>query len=114
MRGFGDLTPEGGARGAGLAPGQTGGVDMATSDKRKLRDEALPVTDEVGGEGGSFADATFQQAAREGIRSAGLRRGDEPADDGAAGETVHRDEISGGGAGSNPDPAEGMKKYPTE
>jgi hypothetical protein len=36
------------------------------SDTPKYRDEKLPVTGEVGGEGGSYADPTFQRATEEG------------------------------------------------
>jgi hypothetical protein len=85
-------------------------------DTKKFRDEKLPVTAEVGGEGGSFADPTYQQSATEGYR--GLHReSDTEAPNAAsevAGNAEHRPPIADGGVGTNPDPAEGMKKYPSE
>ncbi len=67
------------------------------ADAPKYRDERLPVTAEVGGEGGSHADPTFQKATEEG-------------DIDIADEHVAPDHIIPPG----PDPAEGMKKQSTE
>jgi hypothetical protein len=67
------------------------------SDKPKYRDEKLPVTAEVGGEGGSYADPTFQEATE---------RGDIESES----RPIPSEHIVPPG----PDPAEGMKKPPTE
>jgi hypothetical protein len=63
----------------------------------KYRDEKLPVTGEVGSEGGSYADPTFQRATEEG-------------DIDMASTPVAPDHIIPPG----PEPAEGMKKPVTE
>ena len=84
-------------------------------DAKKYRDEHLPVTAEVGGEGGSFADPTYQESARE---PDGLGRASDTKQPNAAAEVAqyaeHEDQIADGGVGSAPGPGEGMKKYPTE
>ncbi len=72
----------------------------------------LPVTAEVGEEGGSFADATNQVATfREG-------RADERTQDtrlsSAANYAVHDESVAGGGVGTAPGPSHGMKRFPTE
>lgn len=87
---------------------------MSQSDEHRFRDEKLPVTEEVGDEGGSFADPTYQEAAKSGIRGPGLSRDEAQNDNDVPGDAIRRDQVAGGGVGSNPDPAEGMKKYPTE
>lgn len=68
---------------------------MSRTDDRA--DVTLPVTAEVGGEGGSFADPTLQVATFEGTQP----RHDWPMDEGhqPAGDT---------------DTATGMRRYPTE
>lgn len=71
---------------------------MATSEQ-KFRDEKLPVTAEVGDEGGSYADPTYQESEKDGIRGPGLKRNDAP---------LPAEPQAG------PGPAEGMNKYPTE
>jgi hypothetical protein len=63
----------------------------------KYRDERLPVTEEVGSEGGSYADPTFQDATEHGDVESPAR----PASP---------DHLNPTG----PDTAEGMKKPPTE
>lgn len=67
------------------------------SDTPKYRDEKLPVTGEVGSEGGSFADPTFQEATEQG-------------DVDTASRPVAPDHIIPTG----PEPVEGMKKPPSE
>lgn len=68
------------------------------SPKDKTHEPKLPVTAEVGGEGGSFADPTTQVATFEGdVPNAG-----EPATDTPAPE---RDDEG---------TAEGIRKYPTD
>ena len=88
------------------------------SSTRKFRDEKLPVTAEVGGEGGSYADPTYQEAAHDGVRGGGLDRVDQRDQQDAAGQiahdALHRAEIEDGGVGTAPDPADGMKKPVTE
>jgi hypothetical protein len=61
------------------------------------RDEKLPVTAEVGSEGGSYADPTFQEATDHGDIDSAL-------------QTVPPDHLIPPGS----EPAEGMKKPPTE
>jgi hypothetical protein len=63
----------------------------------KYRDEKLPVTAEIGSEGGSYADPTFQEAT-------------EHADVESVSLPVPADHLTRSG----PDTAEGMKKPPTE
>jgi hypothetical protein len=67
------------------------------ADTPKYRDERLPVTAEVGGEGGSYADPTYQIATN---------RGDVPTTE----EQAAPDHLVPPG----PDPDEGMKKPVTE
>ena len=67
------------------------------SDTPKYRDEKLPVTGEVGSEGGSYADPTYQEATEHG-------------DIDSASRPVPPDHIIPPG----PEPAEGMKKPPSE
>jgi hypothetical protein len=66
-------------------------------DTPKYRDDKLPVTAEVGGEGGSYADPTFQKATEEGDIETESR-------------PVGPDHMIPPG----PDPDRGMKKPPTE
>jgi hypothetical protein len=67
------------------------------TDTPKYRDEKLPVTAEVGSEGGSYADPTFQEATERG-------------DIDSASQPVAPDHIVPPG----PDPDKGMKKPVTE
>jgi hypothetical protein len=84
-------------------------------DAKGPGDESMPVTAEVGGEGGSYADPTYQEATR---NPGGLGRASDTETPNAAAEVAHnadhRGEIAEGGVGTDPGPAEGMKKYPTE
>jgi hypothetical protein len=66
-------------------------------DTPKYRDEKLPVTGEVGSEGGSFADPTYQEATNTGDINT-----DAPP--------VAPDHLISAG----PDPDQGMKKPTTE
>jgi hypothetical protein len=69
------------------------------------------VTAEVGSEGGSYADATVQ------VASSGTALWREEGGGGpgsVAADATRSDEISGGGAGTHPGPATGMRRYPTE
>jgi hypothetical protein len=63
----------------------------------KYRDDKLPVTGEVGSEGGSYAEPTFQEAAEHG-------------DIATESQPVAPDPIVPPG----PDPDRGMKKPPAE
>jgi hypothetical protein len=69
---------------------------MSRSENRT--EPKLPVTAEVGGEGGSFADPTVQVATQE---------GDIANEDATAGDRVPTDVVES-------DTASGMRKYPTE
>jgi hypothetical protein len=84
------------------------------ADAPKFRDDELPVTAEIGGEGGSFADPTYQEAARRGELSRTPDTRQPPAQGDLPGYASHRSQIEQGGAGTAPGPDEGMKKYPTE
>lgn len=84
---------------------------MAHTDDR--HDKTLPITAEVGSEGGSYADPTYQVATfgdetePRTIDPAGVQSD-------AAGEGVDFASVRGGGAGTAPDPGAGMVRYPTE
>ena len=84
-------------------------------DEKKFRDDHLPVTAEIGGEGGSYADPTYQESA---TKPDGLGRAAENDEPNAAADVAqyaeHQEQIANGGVGTDPGPAEGMKKYPTE
>jgi hypothetical protein len=67
------------------------------TEKPRYRDEKLPVTAEVGSEGGSYADPTYQEPTR---------KGDIETDS----QPIGPDHIIPGG----PDPDGGMKKRPTD
>jgi len=81
------------------------------SDDR--HDSTLPVTAEVGSEGGSFADPTYQVATFGGddARPASDDRVGPPP---VAGEATDFDAAARSGIGAGPDPAAGMVRYPTE
>ncbi len=74
-------------------------------------DPHLPVTDEVGSEGGSYSDATDQVATF---------RNDVPRTDGFGGpgstaaQAIRSPVIANSGVGSAPAPDHGMIRYPTE
>lgn len=84
------------------------------ADAPKYRDEKPPITAEVGGEGGSFADPTYSESTE---RTDGPRESDTEQPN-AAGDiaqyAIHGEQVKDGGAGTAPGPAAGMKKYPTE
>src|SRR3954471_15206826 len=72
---------------------------------------ALPVTAEVGGEGGSYADPTLQVPTFQGP-AADI---DVPAGAASvAGDAIGFQEVAAGGVGAGPDPADGMIRYPSE
>lgn len=48
------------------------------ADEPQDRDEPLPITAEIGGEGGSFGDDTYQESGKKGDRGPGLPRVDHP------------------------------------
>jgi hypothetical protein len=85
---------------------------MSQTDDR--RSTPLPVTAEVGGEGGSYADPTmqvetFQQPLKD-------ERNAQPGGGRAAAANYSLDQasVAGGGVGTAPEPATGMLRYPTE
>jgi len=78
---------------------------MACDDIRQ--DDTLPVTAEVGSEGGSYADSRLQVATLGDERAAG---GADRSGSAAAASPVSSSESAGGYAGPTP----GMKRYPTE
>jgi len=76
------------------------------------RDRTLPVTEEVGSEGGSYADPT-SQVATFGDHDAPplVDRGGTPS---TTGEALDRAAVAEHGVGAAPGPASGMVRYPTE
>jgi hypothetical protein len=86
--------------------------DVRTGDQPE---RALPVTAEVGGEGGSYADPTTQVATfRERLDRNEGHGGDGPVANDVANYAINRAEIARGGVGSGPEPAHGMIRYPSE
>lgn len=79
-----------------------------TDDRRSIK---LPVTAEVGGEGGSYADPTMQVPTFEGDIARG--RGD-GGDASVANQSNRMEPIAQGGIGEAPGPDSGMLRYPTE
>ncbi|MEN3337568.1 MAG: hypothetical protein V7647_1244 [Acidobacteriota bacterium] len=71
---------------------------------------ALPVTAEVGGEGGSFADSTTQVATFGGPLDSLERAGAAST----AGDAIRSEDVIEGGVGAGPGPADGMTRYPSE
>jgi hypothetical protein len=72
---------------------------------------ALPVTAEVGGEGGSYADPTLQVPTFRGdVEHIGGAAGAASV----AGEAIGFEDVAAGGVGAGPDPAHGMIRYPSE
>jgi hypothetical protein len=82
---------------------------MSTTDDRA--DKALPVTGEVGSEGGSYGDPTLQVATFEERLPRTGRAGGAGS---TAGEANDRGAIAEGGVGTAPDPNSGMIRFPTE
>jgi hypothetical protein len=85
---------------------------MSRTDDR--RDAPLPVTAEVGGEGGSYADPTMQvETFQHPFKD---QRNQEQGAGGAAVANYALDQasVAGGGVGTAPEPATGMLRYPTE
>ena len=72
-------------------------------------DIALPVTSEIGSEGGSYGDPTQQVATFSG--EDGIGRSD---DSSIAAYATDFESSAAGGVGASPAPAEGMVRYPTE
>lgn len=85
---------------------------MSRTDNR--RDHALPVTSEVGGEGGSYADGTLQVATFSGPAAAQDTRPGHGGNSSVATQAIRSDTIGVGGVSSAPDPDSGMIRYPTE
>jgi hypothetical protein len=85
------------------------------SDERAAEHKDLPVTGEVGGEGGSFADATYQRTEQEGFAGPGLEREEQApnAGDAAGNETRRRPGDSGDPESAAP-PADDIRKFPTD
>jgi len=85
-----------------------GNPSTRTDDRANV---ALPVTAEVGGEGGSYADATTQVATFQGA----LDQVDGDAGAASAATAATRDDaVASSETSSGPDPADGMLRYPTE
>ena len=76
-------------------------------DTGARRTASLPVTAEVGGEGGSFADPTVQVASAEGR----LDRTDSVGDGEIASRPLRSESVS---ANAADDVSEGLVKYPSE
>jgi hypothetical protein len=88
--------------------------NLETVDERGRTDDranqAPPVTAEVGGEGGSFADPTTQVATFGGpldsLEGAGAAS--------TGGDAIRSDDVIAGGVGAGPAPADGMTRYPSD
>jgi hypothetical protein len=80
------------------------------SDDR--HDKTLPVTGEIGSEGGSYADPTYQVATFGDETEP--RTLDEPEVTNFVGETLDFASTRDGSVGTAPDPNAGMIRYPTE
>lgn len=76
------------------------------------RDRTLPVTEEVGSEGGSYADPTSQVATFGGHGAPPTM--DRESLSSASGEAIDRAAVNEGGVGAAPGPESGMVRYPTE
>jgi hypothetical protein len=85
-----------------------GNPDTRTDDRA---DRVLPVTAEIGSEGGSYADPTYQVATFGGPLDQTEGSGGTAS---VATQATRGAEIAGGGLSAGPDPAEGMVRYPTE
>ena len=81
------------------------------SDDR--HDRTLPVTAEVGSEGGSFADPTYQVATFGGDDARPVSD-DQVGSAPVAGGATEFDAAARGGIETGPDPAAGMVRYPSE
>jgi hypothetical protein len=81
---------------------------MSRTDDR--REHTLPVTAEVGGEGGSFADPTIQVATFEND----LRRGGGPAAESPGVTQAGQIDDAAGGDATGPGPDEGLIRHPSE
>ena len=75
------------------------------------RETTLPVTAEVGSEGGSYADPTYQVATFE---DSNASRSADVALEASAGEAIGFDTLAERGDGTSRDPAGGVVRYPTE
>jgi cell division septation protein DedD len=86
--------------------------DMSRTDDR--RDTPLPVTAEVGGEGGSYADPTMQVETFQDPLKDQRTPEQGGGDAGVANYALDQASVAGGGVGTAPEPATGMLRYPTE
>jgi hypothetical protein len=77
----------------------------------KDRDTRLPVTGEVGSEGGSFADATSQVSTFEGDIHTAPGRGGASS---SATQATRSDQVRGTAGAAADAPASGVVRYPTE
>ena len=82
---------------------------MAQTDNRAH--PHLPITAEVGSEGGSYADPTNQVAS---LQNDVARASGHGGASSAATQATRHDMVEGGGLSAAPDPNHGMIRYPTE
>lgn len=92
-----------------MSDSRTPRPDTQTDDRR---DRTLPVTEEVGSEGGSYADPTSQVATFGGHDAP--RTIDSGSVPSTPGDALERSSIDEHGVGTMPGPATGMLRYPTE
>src|SRR3954470_18958948 len=85
--------------------------DPAGTPRARDTDRRLPVTAEVGGEGGSYAEPTIQVATFDEDIDRTEGRGGYSS---AATYANRGAEVAGGGMSSAPEPAHGMIRYPSE
>lgn len=77
------------------------------------RDKGLPVTGEVGGEGGSYADATVQRATFADEQGIARTEGHGGASS-LANQATRSETIAAGGFTSGDDPGAGLLRHPSE
>lgn len=85
----------------------TGPESTGTDDRA---DRTLPVTAEVGGEGGSYADPTTQVETFGHLDRVEGQGGAASV----AAYAIRSPEVAAGGVGAGPDPGDGMIRYPSE
>jgi hypothetical protein len=85
---------------------------MSRTDDR--RDAPLPVTAEVGGEGGSYADPTMQVETFQHPFKDQRNQEQGGGSAGVANYALDQASVAEGGVGTSPEPATGMLRYPTE
>jgi hypothetical protein len=86
---------------------------MAKREDTRREKETLPITAEVGGEGGSYADGSMQGGEFSG--PGGQQRADGRGGASSTATYANRmEDVEAGGVGADPGPADGMKRHPSD